>query len=77
MTIVAPGKASWWQVDLGARAWIERVVLVHQTFRYDFRNDMPLYVSDVDIASHIGDAKEDIFAKGTQVAVFPGDDGPF
>eukprot|EP01043_Picozoa_sp_COSAG02_P003591 COSAG02_NODE_89_length_38500_cov_61.646910_3_plen_78_part_00 len=77
MTPVAPGKASWWQVDLGARAWIERIVLVHQIARYDIRQNIPLYVSDVDIASHIGDAKEDIFAKGTQVAVFSGDDGPF
>ena len=77
ITAVAPGKAAWWQVDLGARSWIERVVLVHQNFRYDIRNNIPLYVSDVDIASHIGDAKEDIFAKGTPVAVFSGDDGPF
>lgn len=75
MTNVDPGKTAWWQVDLGASAWIESVRIVHQTFRYEFRNDMPLYISDVDIADHLGDAKEDILAVGTLIAVISGVDG--
>lgn len=75
MTRVGPGKTAWWQVDLGATARIESVRIVHQTFRYEFRNDIPLYLSDVDIASHLGDAKEDVLAVGTLIAVIAGADG--
>ena len=75
MTRVDPGKTSWWQVDLGAIARIESVQIVHQTMRYQFRNGILLYLSDVDIASHLGDAKEDILAVGTLIAVISGVDG--
>ena len=75
--VVAPQDRStaWWQIDLGARARLERMRITHLVYD-SFRDGMMVYVSDVDIATHLGDLKDDVLAVGTVAAVTTGVDGP-